>query len=114
MNKQAPARLKLYRQLDTTQISPALSEHLEKFEDAAEWVDGDRARDLPLTQEILEITKGYALTDQDGNVVARYKKFEAAEAARASAKISIAVDVDVDDDEDAGDEDDDAGDEDSE
>jgi hypothetical protein len=63
---------------------------------AAGYVDIDLPRDMALTYDIHEATKGFAIADENGNVLGKFKTIANAEKARASAKIKLDVSVDVD------------------
>lgn len=61
-----------------------------------EYVDGDRARDLEWTDEIVAHTIGAALVDDEGEIVTEFDgedAVERAERARASARIVFNVDL---------------------
>lgn len=98
-------RLRVFRKLDVDKLTQDFLDKVEVEEGRADYVDADRPRDLPYTEEIIERTIGAALVDAEGNILAEFRGAEAvakAEKARSSARVTFSVDVD---DEDADDED---------
>lgn len=98
--KSSPIHLRVFRHLDQERISQALVDSLEKNEKTTEWIDGDRARDYAFTEEIMQITDGYAIVDPDMNILARYPTLKQAEAARGSARVVFNLELDRSDAED--------------
>lgn len=93
-------RLRVFRKLDVDALSEDFVEKILKDEGSVEYVDHDRARDLPFTEEIMATTIGAALVDSEGNILAEYPGSDAwkkAEKARSTARITFDIDLDEDD-----------------
>lgn len=93
----APA-LRIFRKLDTESLTQDFIDKVLPEEGSIEYVDSERARDYPYTEEIMETTVGVALVNEDGEILAEWEgkdAFAKANAARKTAKITFSVDVDV-------------------
>ena len=73
---------------------PALKEaRFPYFNDG--FVDIGLARDSFYAEDIVRATKGYAVADEQGNILSRFDKLDVAEKAMAGAKVRLTVDVDI-------------------
>ncbi len=57
------------------------------------FVANDYPRDWAVADELMSKTIGYAVADEDGQVLAEYSSLTRAELARDTAKVSFSVDV---------------------
>lgn len=85
---------KVLRVLDKNAISDELASYLRKHEGSSEAIDADLSRDWSWTDEIMSITKGYIVVDNDGNKLASATSAEQAAKIASSAKISINLTLD--------------------
>jgi hypothetical protein len=90
-------KLRVYRILDEDRLTEAFKDANLRHEGGTlPYVDGDRARDVELTEEIMETTVGAALVDQQGEIVAEFEGKDAvrkAEMARKTARITFSLDI---------------------
>ena len=104
-------KLRVFLELNYENLTSDFLSKVEVEEGRADYVDADRPRDLPYTEEIAENIIGAAVVDEEGNIVAQFKgatAFAKALRARSSAKVTFDVTTDVDsddgeDEEDLGD-----------
>jgi hypothetical protein len=96
-------KLRVFLELDYSNLTPDFLAKVEVEEGRADYVDADRPRDLPYTEEILENVAGAVVVDEDGNIVAQFKgktAFAKALRARSNARVTFDVKTDVESDED--------------
>lgn len=95
-------QLRIFYKLDERKLSPEFIDKVGREEGRTDYVDAEKARDLPWTEEIFDSRIGTALVDEDGDILAEFTGVTAlarAEKARASVKVSFDVDIDLDEDE---------------
>ena len=68
-----------------------------------DYVDANLPRDWETTDSIVAATKGHAIADEDGSIIARFEgvrdgktSLQRAEEARAGARVTLALDVPTD------------------
>lgn len=95
----AVPRLRIFRELDVNSLSEEFIDAITKAEGTLPYVDADRPRDYPLTEEILENTVAAILVDPDGQVLGKFDGPEgwlAAEKAKSTARVTFDISVDTD------------------
>ena len=84
-------------------LDPATAAYLtrtEGFDPDEGWVDNDTVRDEPYTKAIIEATSGFALANEDGDIIREFKTLTSVERAQGSARITFDVSIEgLEDDE---------------
>jgi hypothetical protein len=96
--------LRVFRQLDVDKLSDEFKEKIGLGEGNYEYVDIDRARDFPYTEEIMQTTIGAVLADAEGNILATFAGPQAwvrADRARQGARITFDINLEDEGDDEA-------------
>jgi hypothetical protein len=81
------------------ELSPGALDYLYQDEGGKAYfpafVDNDLSRDDAITQELMEVTQGFAVATAEGEVLKKFKDVASAEQARANAVPSFEVSLDI-------------------
>ena len=90
----ALAELRIMRRLDRSKLSNEAIAYFEKFEQGADYVDSNQARDYVWSDEIIASTIDFCIASNDGEILADgFGSIAEADAARAGAKLTFKLEL---------------------
>ena len=100
----ATANLRIMRRVDTKMLSQATLEYLamrEAFDPSeGDLLSNDAVREAEYNEEIIEATVGFAMVNEDGEVIREDDNLKRIEALRRSARIVFSEEIFTDEDDD--------------